>query len=106
MEEYLQVLTTIDSEEKALALQRVLLDQRTAACVQVLGPLRSAYWWEGEIEEAEEWLCLVKTRSSAYGRLESLIKQHHPYETPEIIALPIVAGNQDYLEWIKAETTA
>jgi periplasmic divalent cation tolerance protein len=105
MEEYLQVLTTIDSEEKAQALQRVLLEQRAAACVQVSGPLHSAYWWQGEIEEAQEWLCLAKTRRSEYQRLESLIKRNHPYETPEIIALPIVAANQDYLEWIRAETT-
>jgi periplasmic divalent cation tolerance protein len=105
MEEYLQVLTTIDNEEEAQALQRLLLEHRAAACVQILGPLHSAYWWQGEIEEAQEWLCLAKTRRSEYQRLESLIKQNHPYETPEIIALPIVAANQDYLEWIRAETT-
>jgi periplasmic divalent cation tolerance protein len=105
MEGYLQVLTAVDSEEKARLLQYTLLEQRTAACVQVAGPVRSAYWWQGEIEEASEWLCLVKTRASAYRRLESLVKQNHPYETPEIIALPIVAANQDYLEWIRTETT-
>jgi len=106
MEGYLQVLTAIDSEEKARTLQRVLLEERAAACVQVVGPVHSAYWWQGEIEEAREWLCLAKTRASSYGRLEALIKQNHPYETPEIIALPIVAANQDYLEWIRTETTA
>ncbi len=106
MEGYLQVLTAIDSEEKARTLQRVLLEERAAACVQVVGTVHSAYWWQGEIEEAEEWLCVAKTRASSYGRLESLIKQNHPYETPEIVALPIVAANQDYLEWIRTETTA
>jgi periplasmic divalent cation tolerance protein len=105
MEEYLQVLTTIDNEKEAQALQRVLLEHRAGACVQVLGPLHSAYWWHGEIEEVQEWLCLAKTRRSEYQRLESLIKQNHPYETPEIVALPIVAANQDYVEWISAETT-
>jgi periplasmic divalent cation tolerance protein len=105
MEGYLQVVTTIDGEEKAHTLQRVLLEERAAACVQVLGPIHSAYWWQGEIEEAEEWLCVAKTRKSEYQRLESLVKQNHPYETPEIIALPVSTGNQDYLEWIKAETT-
>lgn len=105
MEGYLQVVTTIDGEEKARSLQRVLLEERAAACVQVLGPVHSAYWWQGEIEEAEEWLCVAKTRESEYQRLASLVKQNHPYETPEIIALPVCAGDQDYLEWISAETT-
>jgi periplasmic divalent cation tolerance protein len=105
MEGYLQVVTTIDSEEKARTLQRVLLEERAAVCVQVLGPVHSAYWWQGEIEEAEEWLYVAKTSESEYQRLESLVKQNHPYDTPEIIALPVTAGNQDYLEWIRAETT-
>jgi periplasmic divalent cation tolerance protein len=105
MEEYVHVLTTVDNEEKAAELQRLLVEERAAACVQVLGPISSLYGWEGQIEEAQEWLCLVKTRGSEYQRLESLIKENHPYETPEIIAIPIIAGNEDYLEWIKAETT-
>jgi periplasmic divalent cation tolerance protein len=106
MEECLQVLTTMDNEEKARLLQHTLLEQRAAACVQVIGPVHSAYWWQGNMEEAREWLCLAKTRASSYERLESLIKQDHPYETPEIIAFTIVAANQDYLEWIRTETTA
>jgi periplasmic divalent cation tolerance protein len=106
MEGYLQVLTAIDSEEKARVLQRILLEGRVAACVQIVGPVHSAYWWQGEIEEAREWLCLAKTHADSYGRLESLIKQNHPYETPEIVALPIVAANQDYLDWLGTETTA
>ena len=104
MEEYLHVLTTIDSEEKAGELQRLLVEERAAACVQILGPISSLYWWEGKIEQAQEWLCLAKTRRSEFRRLERLVKEHHPYETPEIIALPILAGNDDYLKWIKAET--
>ena len=104
MEEYLHVLTTIDSKEKAHQLQRLLVEERAAACVQILGPISSLYWWEGEIEQAEEWLCLAKTRGSEFTRLERLIKEHHPYETPEIIGLPILAGNRDYLKWISAET--
>jgi periplasmic divalent cation tolerance protein len=104
-EECLHVLTTIDSEDGAHKLQRVILEERAAACVQVLAPIRSAYWWKGQIEEAQEWLCAIKTRGTEYRRLESLIKENHPYETPEIIAIRIIAGNEDYLEWIKAETT-
>jgi periplasmic divalent cation tolerance protein len=88
MEECLQVLTSIDSQKKARLLRRRLLEERAAACVQVIGPVDSAYWWQGEIEEAREWLCLAKTHASTYERLESLIKQNHPYETPEIIVPP------------------
>ena len=103
MEDYIQALFTIDSEDKARELQRLLLERRAAACVQVMGPISSSYWWEGQIEESQEWLCLAKTRASQYERLESLVKDNHPYETPEIIAIPIMAGNADYLEWINAE---
>jgi len=106
MAEYIQVLVSIDSEERAHALQRLLLEERAAACVQVLGPISSAYWWQGQIEEAQEWLCLAKTCRRAYERLESLIKDNHPYETPEIVALPILVGNEKYLAWIEAETRA
>jgi len=104
MDDYVQVLVSIDSEERAHGLQRLILEHRAAACVQVIGPISSAYWWEGQIEEAQEWLCLAKTRGSEYRRLESLIRENHPYETPEIISIPILAGNENYLEWIKAET--
>ena len=104
MEEYMQVLVSIDTMEGAGRLQRLLLEERAAACVQVLGPIFSAYWWQGQIEEAQEWLCLAKTRRSEYHRLESLVKENHPYETPEIVAIPILAGSEEYLAWIDAET--
>jgi periplasmic divalent cation tolerance protein len=104
MEDYIQVLVSIDSEERAHGLQRLILEHRAAACVQVLGPISSAYWWHGQIEEAQEWLCLAKTRRSEYHRLESLVKESHPYETPGIVAIPILAGSEEYLAWIDAET--
>ena len=105
MDDYIQVLISIDSEEGARALQRLLVECRVAACVQVLGPISSTYWWEGQIEEAQEWLCLAKTQANHYDTLESLVKDSHPYEVPEILALPILTGNRDYLDWIKTETT-
>ncbi len=104
MSEYIQVLISIDSQDAARELQRLLVDHRVAACVQVLGPISSAYWWEGEMENAQEWLCLAKSQAKLYETLESLVKENHPYQTPEIIAIPIVAGNRGYLEWIEAET--
>lgn len=106
MTECIQVLISIDSEESARKLQRLLVEQRAAACVQVWGPVYSAYWWEGETEEAQEWICLAKTATEEYDRLESLVKEHHPYNVPEIIALPISAGNEDYLHWVRAETVS
>jgi periplasmic divalent cation tolerance protein len=102
--DYIQVLITIDSEEKAKELQQLLVEHRAAACVQVLGPISSTYWWEGEIEDAQEWMCLAKTQAGQYDRLESLVKENHPYEVPEILAIPVLTGNKEYLDWVKAET--
>ncbi len=105
MTDYIQVLVSIDSEAKASQLQRLLVEQRVAACVQVWGPILSTYWWEGQIEDAKEWLCLVKTTAGRYDELESLVKEHHPYDVPEILALPVLTGNKDYLDWIQVETS-
>ena len=105
MDDYIQVLISIDSEDGARGLQRLLVERRVAACVQVLGPISSTYWWEGKIEDAQEWLCLAKTEAGQYDKLESLVKENHPYDVPEILALPILTGNRDYLDWIKTETT-
>ena len=104
MDDYIQVLITVDNEDNARKLQRLLVQHRAAACVQVLGPISSTYWWEGEMEDAREWICLAKTAAGRYDTLESLVKQNHPYEVPEILALPILTGNKDYLDWVKAET--
>jgi len=106
MGDYVQMLVTIDTQERAHGLQRLLLEKRAAACVQVLGPISSAYSWEGEVDEAEEWLCLAKTRRAAYRRLEELVIENHPYDTPEIIGIPVLTGYASYLDWIDAETGA
>jgi periplasmic divalent cation tolerance protein len=105
MNNYIQVLITIDSEEKAKHLQRLLVEHRAAACVQVWGPIFSTYRWEGEIQDAQEWMCLAKTEAEQYDWLESLVKENHPYDVPEILAFPIFTGNKEYLDWVGAETT-
>lgn len=105
MSDYIQVVITIDREEKARELARLLVEHRAAACVQVWGPILSTYWWEGEIEDAQEWVCLAKSEAGQYGRLEALVKQNHPYDVPEILAVPVLTGNNEYLDWVKAETT-
>lgn len=101
--EFVQVLTTVSSREEAMRIGRRLVERRLAACVQVLGPLRSIYWWKGSMEEAEEWLCIAKTRNELYSEVEKIIKELHPYEVPEITAVPIEMGSREYLEWLGSE---
>ena len=101
--EYVQVLTTTEAREEAESIARALTEQRLAACVQIVGPVTSTYRWKGKEETAEEWLCLIKSRKALYERIEEAIKAIHSYETPEIIALPIVAGSAAYLNWLNEE---
>jgi len=77
--------------------------QRARLLFGLLSP--SLYWWEGEIEEAGEWICLAKPKGEDYQRIESLIKDNHPYSVPEILATPVSAGNKDYLAWINEVTS-
>jgi len=101
--EYIQVLTATEKMEDAQKIARALLERRLAGCVQIVGPIVSSYWWKGNIEMAEEWLCLIKSRQDLFSELEKAIVELHPYETPEIIATPIVAGSEDYLAWLNDE---
>ncbi|MDP2952779.1 MAG: divalent-cation tolerance protein CutA [Chloroflexota bacterium] len=102
-EEYIQVFTTTEKREDAERIARALVEKRLAGCVQIIGPIASTYRWKGAIETAEEWLCFIKSKKALYGELEKAIVEIHPYETPEIIALPIVAGSKGYLEWLGGE---
>ena len=104
MPSFIQVFTTVEKREDARKIAEVVVGRRLAACVQVVGPIGSTYWWRGKIEDAEEWLCLMKTRKELYGKLEAAVKSVHPYEEPEIIALPIVEGSEGYLRWIEENT--
>jgi periplasmic divalent cation tolerance protein len=102
----IQVMTTTDSREAADRIVGRLLESRLAACVQVIGPIASRYWWQGKIEQAEEWLCLAKTRSELYVAVEKAILKDHPYSNPEVVAVPVVMGSSTYLDWLMAETSA
>ena len=104
MPSFIQVFTTVEKREDARKIAEVVVGRRLAACVQVVGPIGSTYWWKGKVEDAEEWLCLMKTRKEFYGKLEEAVKSVHPYEEPEIIAMPIVEGSEGYLRWIEVET--
>lgn len=103
MEEYIQVFTTTEKKEDAEKIARNLVEKRLAGCVQILGPVTSTYRWKGNLESAEEWLCLIKSTKALCPQIEEAIKALHPYETPEIISVPIVSGSRDYLEWLKQE---
>lgn len=105
-DDFIQVITTIDSEAGAAKIADGLVGGRLAACVQVAGPIRSTYRWRGQVEQATEWQCLIKTRRALYAQVERTIRALHPYETPEIIAVPLLAGGADYLGWIAQETAA
>ncbi|MEQ8202526.1 MAG: divalent-cation tolerance protein CutA [Smithellaceae bacterium] len=104
MSSCISVTTTTATKEEAQKIARHLVAQRVAACVQIAGPIISTYRWQGKVETAEEWLCVIKTRESLYPELEKAIISLHSYETPEIIAVPIIKGSREYLSWLKRET--
>lgn len=104
MTRQLQVSTTFSRRSDALRVAESLVAQRLAACAQILGPAISIYWWQGRRHRSREWLCLLKTRPSLYSRLEKELLRLHPYQTPEIIAIPIDKGSRQYLAWLRTET--
>lgn len=104
MTEFIQVTTTINTREGAQRIAQTLVGRRLAACVHVAGPIASTYWWQGKMEIEEEWTCVAKTRKDLYGSVEAAIREVHPYDEPEIVALSIIAGSQSYLTWIENET--
>ena len=103
---FLQVLTTVDDRDRGLELARSVVDQRLAACAQVYGPVASVYRWESNVEQADEWYCVMKTTTACYEPLAAWIAEHSPYDTPEVIATPITHGSTAYLAWITAETAS
>lgn len=103
IEEYIQVLTTFGRKLDAEKSVKVLIEKRLAGCIQIIGPVSSTYWWKDKIENEEEWLCIIKSKRSLYNELEKAIKEIHPYETPEIIAIPVIEGSKEYLDWLANE---
>ena len=101
--DYLQVFTTTDRPGDAENISKVLVTRRLAACAQVLGPITSTYWWEGKMETSQEFLVLIKTRKDLYPKVEKAILDNHPYDVPEIVAIPITEGSEKYLKWIDEE---
>ncbi len=97
------VLITTGTVEEARRTAELLLNQRKAACVNIVPGVSSLFWWQDKLDSAQESLLIVKTRASLLNEIVTLVTQIHSYDIPEIIALPILGGNQDYLEWIDKE---
>lgn len=104
MSDILLVVTNLPDAASAAKLAQLLIEARAAACVNQLAPCISTYRWQGKIETATEVPLLIKTTQAAYPRLEKLIRAAHPYELPEIIAVPVTIGLPDYLDWVATET--
>jgi len=95
-------ITTANAEE-AQRIAGVLLNERKAACVNIVPRVDSLFWWQGKLDSAQESLLIVKSKASVLNEIVRLVRELHSYDVPEIIALPIIGGNQDYLEWIGKE---
>jgi len=96
-----QVTTTLPDRAAADQMAARLVEEHLAACAQVLGPVSSTYFWKGKIEQAVEWYCNLKTTKARLAQLEERIRELHPYQVPEVIAIQILDGNADYLKWIE-----
>lgn len=105
-DEYLIMTTTTDSENAARTLATGIIEQRLAACAQVIGPITSVYRWEDDVQVAPEWRLEAKTTVARAGDLAEYIHTEHSYDVPEIISVPISGGSGPYLSWLTAETTA
>jgi len=101
--ERLIVFVTVSGEEEGRKIARLLVGARKAACVNILPGVHSVFWWKGEIDSEQESLLIVKTKAALFPEVVDLVKSAHSYEVPEIIAMPVVAGNEEYLEWLDRE---
>lgn len=100
MAEFLQITTTTGTQQDAERIATEIVLRRLAGCVQISGPIASTFRWQGKIETAEEWLCLIKTGREQLDGIQRVLAEIHPYEVPELIATPIVEGSEAYLKWL------
>jgi periplasmic divalent cation tolerance protein len=99
-QDYILVIVTVSDREEAERISSCLLDKKLIACVNIIGPVCSLYWWNGKKEKANEYVLLMKSRSDLFRKLAETVKSLHSYEVPEIIALPITKGYDAYLKWL------
>ena len=100
MSEFIQITTTTGKRKDADQIAAELVSRRLAACVQVSGPVVSTFRWQGNVETAEEYVCVIKTRRTKFEAVRDVVRELHPYEVPEIVATPIIEGNVAYLKWL------
>lgn len=100
MTDKIVVLNTCSSQEEAERLAELLIERKLAACVSIVPRVRSFYRWKGAVESAEEWLLLIKSSRPLFDQLRIELEKAHTYEVPELLALPVVAGSENYLEWL------
>ena len=105
MTDAILVITTLSSADAAAEIARKLVGEKLAACANLVPAVRSIYRWEGKVQDENEVLVLIKTQQRHYERLKARLLELHPYEVPEVIALPVERGHQAYLDWILRETT-
>jgi periplasmic divalent cation tolerance protein len=99
-----QVTVSCGSEDEAGHIATSLVEAGLAACVQVVGPVTSRYRWEGKVDTATEWLCLVKTRTALVDDVVAAVRAAHSYDLPEVVATPITGGSREYLDWVATST--
>jgi periplasmic divalent cation tolerance protein len=98
------VFVTCANKNQANKIAQALIKQKLAACVNLVNPVNSLFWWQKKVDSSKEVLLIIKTKKKLFGKLEKLVKSLHSYEVPEIIALPIIMGNKKYLDWINDST--
>jgi periplasmic divalent cation tolerance protein len=101
--QHVQITTTTATRDEADAIAGGLVQARLAACVQIVGPIESTYWWNGRVERSSEWMCIVKTSHRLTDRVLKAVGERHPYDNPELTVVPILDGSRPYLEWIDQE---
>jgi periplasmic divalent cation tolerance protein len=104
MDRVIQISTTGESRHVMEGIGRRLVEKRLASCAQISGPITSTYWWKGKIETTEEWVCTVKTTSRLYPKVEAMIRDLHPYDIPEIVAMNVENSLSMYADWVRKET--
>jgi periplasmic divalent cation tolerance protein len=101
---HIVIYVTCKNKPEAETIANTLLEEKLIACANIVPGIQSMYWWEGKVNTDQEVLMIIKTRKTLFSKIVKIVKAHHSYTVPEIIALPITAGNLDYLKWINAST--
>lgn len=101
---YIQIITSVNNKKVAYKIVKELLKEKIAGCCQIIGPVESYYWWEGKIENNNEWLIFIKTEKKKFEKVKEKIKEIHPYQIPEIISFEIFLSDKKYLNWLSSIT--